>query len=236
MVDVEQRPCAPSSSTAAPDFRARGGPAAQRPRRASSSRGARRSSSVDRRVRRPRAATSRTPRAVSWRARSRSRPASAAAPDGADRARAPLGARPCLRTPARCRAPWCRSACLPRSRRRGACDTAARGGRDRSRRVALAHRRHRRPARRSPANSVSGSSTTPLPIAQRTPGCRIPLGIWCSTNERPPMCDGVTGVRAALVAHDPVGTLRDARRRASPCPRRPTGRPRRRACDACDRT
>jgi hypothetical protein len=37
-------------------------------------------------------------------------------------------------------------------------------------------------------NSVSGSSTTPLPIAQRTPGCRIPLGIWWSTNDVSPMC------------------------------------------------
>src|SRR3954469_8385284 len=32
-------------------------------------------------------------------------------------------------------------------------------------------------------NSVSTSRTTPLPIAQRTPGCSIPLGIWCNTND-----------------------------------------------------
>ena len=65
----------------------------------------------------------------------------------------------------------------------------------------------RRRARRSPSNSVSGSSTTPLPIAQRTPGCRMPLGIWCSTKRRVAEVDRVAGVRAALVAHDPVGAL-----------------------------
>src|SRR6185312_7761581 len=37
-------------------------------------------------------------------------------------------------------------------------------------------------------NSVSGSSTTPLPMAHRTPGWRMPLGICCSTNWRPPRC------------------------------------------------
>jgi hypothetical protein len=35
----------------------------------------------------------------------------------------------------------------------------------------------------------------------------MPLGIWCSTVLTSPMCTGVPGVGAALVAHHPVGAL-----------------------------
>ena len=50
--------------------------------------------------------------------------------------------------------------------------------------------------------SACGSTTTPLPMTQVTPGCRMPDGIRCSTNFWPPHVDGVPGVVAALVAGD----------------------------------
>ena len=66
--------------------------------------------------------------------------------------------------------------------------------------VAARARRSRRTACRGRARRRCRSRTA-------RPGCRIPLGIWCSTNDVSPMCDRVPGVRAALVAHDPVGAL-----------------------------
>ena len=69
----------------------------------------------------------------------------------------------------------------------------------------------RTPARRAPRASPlpraarSGSITTPLPIRQRRPGCRMPEGTRCSTSVSPVADHAVAGVGAALVAGDHVG-------------------------------
>ena len=52
-------------------------------------------------------------------------------------------------------------------------------------------------------SNATGSTTTPLPITQRIPGCRIPEGMRCRTNFLPADDHGVAGVVAAVVAgHD----------------------------------
>ena len=52
------------------------------------------------------------------------------------------------------------------------------------------------------ANSACGSTTTPLPMTQVTPGCRMPDGIRRRTNFVPFDVHGVAGVVSALIARD----------------------------------
>ena len=141
--------------------------------------------------------------------------------DSAGRARARRGARPCPRTPCRCRDRSCRSPCWRRSPCRAACGTASPDARARSRTGDLRRRCRRRPACRSRRTAFSGSSTTPLPIAQRTPGCMMPLGNLVQHEGLVADVHGVSGVGAALVAHHPVGASRPARPPACPCPSSP---------------
>ena len=74
-----------------------------------------------------------------------------------------------------------------------------------------AGRRRCRPrsARRSPRRAPVGSTTTPLPMTQMTPGCRMPDGISRRTNFVPFDVDGMPGVVSALIARDDVEVRRE---------------------------
>ena len=57
-------------------------------------------------------------------------------------------------------------------------------------------------------SSATGSTTTPLPITHRIPGCRIPEGTRCSTKLLAAHDDRVAGVVAAVVAGDDLDPRR----------------------------